>query len=251
MSRDSLDLTDYVKGRRQYLLRFHKSAHELAQGLPFTIRTVCQANVSVLPRLKENGSTVSFESSKRAVVSAGPNKSQAAGHIIGGAFDSPTVTLELASPRKEPVRAIYAAAHVASGNPPSPETKYQIEYSIDAGRSWQPLLNDWRIPRTGEEPGDFWSQSLCYGSANLPESAASSVRIRFANNGGKRYLRAEAHLVYETAGTDPVRVTFNWKDSKGGHTSDKVFSQKGTPDWHLNTASAVETKWVEFAPALE
>jgi len=246
MSRDSIDLTDYVKGRQQYLLRFHKSARELA-GIPFTIRTVCQANVAVVPRLKENGTTINYTAGRRAVVSAGPEKPNAAAHISAGAFDSPSVTLQLGSPRKEPIRGIYAAAHVASGNPPSPDTKYQIEFSSDTGKTWQPIVKDWRIARTGQEPNDFWSQSLCYGLIELPDSTADSVLVRFRNDGGKKILRAEAHLVYETRGSDPVQVAFGWKDSAGEHAESHKFSSPAG-DWRLNTASAVETKWVEFAP---
>ncbi|MFN3485574.1 MAG: hypothetical protein ACK44W_08840, partial [Planctomycetota bacterium] len=50
--RDGMDLTDLVKGHRQYLLRLGASARELA-GSGLTITTVCQANSSVLPRLKD------------------------------------------------------------------------------------------------------------------------------------------------------------------------------------------------------
>jgi len=246
-ARDSIDLTDYVKGHRQYLLRLQKPARELVNS-GVTIRTVCQANVAVLPRLKDNDCTVKYAAGGLALVSAGPGKTQAAGHIVAGGFDSPSVTLQLASPRKEPVRAIYAAAHVASGNPPSAQIKYQIEFSTDGGSNWEPLVKDWQIHRQGEEPRDFWSQSLCYGATNLVESRTGPILVRFRNDGGKKYLRAEAHLAYETANNDPVQVTFAWNDSRGDHTAIHRFA-KGAADWKLETFSQVQTKWVEFAPA--
>src|SRR5205807_5201679 len=74
--RDGLDLTDRVKGRRQYLLRLGAGANDL-KGSGLTITTVCQANPAVMPRLKDQGSKIHFSASGRALVSAGPNLPQA------------------------------------------------------------------------------------------------------------------------------------------------------------------------------
>jgi hypothetical protein len=199
-----------------------------------------------LPRLKDNGTRVTFAVSNRALVSAGPNREQSKTHIVAGAFDSPAVTLEVKSPRGEPVVGIYAAAHIASGNPPRPETKYQIEFSIDGGRTWKPLAKDWRIPRRGNEPGDFWSQSFCYGSAEISDASTRSVQVRFKNDGGKKILRAEAHLVYRTPDTDATRVTFDWSDDSGAHRESHLFAGDGK-DWDLKTGEKTQTRWVEFA----
>jgi hypothetical protein len=156
------------------------------------------------------------------------------------------VKLELASPRGERALGIYAAAHIASGNPPSPQIKYQIEYSTDKGQSWKPIVKDWRITRTGEEPPDFWSQSFCYGSLNFPETTATSVQIRFRNDGGKKYLRAEAHLVYRAAGNDPVKVAYAWRDSTGDSTASHTFEPGARSPWRIQTATNVQTRWVEM-----
>jgi hypothetical protein len=132
---DPLDLTDQVKGHRQYFIRFDTSAKLLA-GTALRMTTVCQANAALFPRLKDDGAGVTFLASNHAVVSAGPNRDQARAHIIAGQFDTPRVTLQITTPRQEPAVAIYAAAHVASGNPPAAETTYQIDYSIDEGHTW-------------------------------------------------------------------------------------------------------------------
>ena len=134
--RDGMDLTDLVKGHRQYFIRFGTGARALAVS-ELTMTTVCQANVAVLPRLKDGGTRVTFAASNRAVVSVGPNREQAKAHIITGGFDTPAATLELAAPRHD-ARRDYAVAHVASGNPPR-ETKYQIEFSTDHGQNWNRL----------------------------------------------------------------------------------------------------------------
>ena len=73
------------------------------------------------------------------------------------------------------------------------------------------------------------------------------MQIRFRNDGGKKYLRAEAHLVYGTSGRDATKVTFAWKDNDGQKTASHVFDQRDKARWQLNTGAAVETRWVELA----
>jgi hypothetical protein len=246
--RDGLDLTDRVKGRQQYWLRLGAGARSL-RGSGLTVVTVCQANSSVVPRLKDGGTKVSFAASGRAVVSAGPELPQAAARLVRGRFGSPEVTLEVGSPRGEPVRAVYAAAHVASGNPPNPAVRYYIDVSADGGRTWKPVVKDWTVARRGEEPGDFWSQSLCWGSAEVGESARS-VRVRFRNTGGRAYLRGEAHAVYRTAGADATKVTFAWDDDRGPHRESHVFTAArggaAPAAWQVATGRRVVTRSVEF-----
>ena len=245
---DALDLTEIAKGHRQYLLRFAAPAAALANS-GLTIRTVCQANPAIFPRLKDNETTINFAASDRAILCAGPNKAQAAAHVVSGGFDSPAVTLQLATPRHEPVRAIYASAQVASGNPPSRDAKNQIDYSLDAGKSWKSLVKDWSYPHLGQEPGDFWSQSFCYGSIELPSSGSGPIQVRFRNNAGRKYLRAEAHLVYATSGHDGTQVTFDWKDDAGMHTESHLFAHASDASWNLKTGRNVQTRSVEFAVA--
>jgi hypothetical protein len=249
--RDGLDLTDHVKGRRQYQIRFQTSAKQLA-GSGLTMTTVCQANSSVLPRLKDNGSEVRFAASGRAVASAGPNLPQAQAHVVDGKFDSPRVTLALSAPHSEPVVALYAAAHIRSSNPPRPEIKYQIEASTDGGKSWRPVVKDWRIVRRGDEPKDFWSQSMCWGTLEFPKGDVSKVLVRFRNDGGKQYARCEAHLVYRTPGKDATKVTFAWNEDSGPQQASHVFPAGQDAEktvWRLPTGRNVRTRWVEFALA--
>ncbi len=241
--KDGLDLTDLAKGHRQYHLRLGAGAADLAAS-NVTITTVCQVNPAVLPRLKDNGTHVTHAAGGRGIVSYGPNKQQAAPRIVEGAFDSPRVTLEFKTPRGEPIRALHTAAHVASSSPPSPDVKYQIEYSLDGGKQWQPLLQDATIERRGVEPPNFWSQSLWSASVSLPENSADTVRVRFRNNGGKRYLRAEGHLIYPVPGT-ATRVTYAWTDADGDHQATQTLTHNQT--WDIPTGTQVKTRWVEMA----
>jgi len=244
---NGLDLTDRVKGYRQYLLRLGAGAKALqASGL--TITTVCQVNSSVLPRLKDQGTQLEFQASGRGLVSAGPTLPQAQAHVVDGAFGTRSVTLELAAPRKEQGMAIYAAAHVLSGNPPAPEVKYRIDYSTDGGKLWQPVIKDWTITRRSQEPKDFWSQSMCWGSLELPQPAAGPIRVRFSNDGGKAYARAEAHLAYRTAAKDATRVTFDWADDQGARRASHIVPAGAPTKWEIPTGMGVRTRWVELEP---
>ena len=245
MTAETLDLTDAVKGHRQYWLRLHKPAKELVNS-GLVVTTVCQCNVAVLPRLKDNGSRVTFECSRRAQVNIGPNVPLVRGHIVAGKLETPTVTLELATPRGEPIRQVYAAANVRSGSPPDPKVLYQIEISRDGGKSWEPMVKDWRINRQGDEPPDFWSQSFCWGHTDLSDSIRS-VQVRFRNSGSKAYLRAEVHAVYETAPPDRTRVTFCWTDDTGEHTMSHT-TMGAKDEWTVPTGRNVQTRWVEFTP---
>jgi hypothetical protein len=248
--RDGLDLTDFVKGRRQFFIRFGTNARELAHS-NLTMITVCQANSSVLPRLKDDGCRVNFAAFQQGIVSAGPNLTQAAPHVVEGRFGTPRVTLGLRTPRGEPATSIFAVAHINSSNPPDPGVKYQIEYSIDAGTTWRSLVRDWSITRRGDEPGDFWSQSFCWGSAEIPDANSTVGLVRFSNNGGKNYARCEVHLTYRTAGADATRVTFAWEDATGPHDASHTFGTASAtanePDrWDIPTGSKVRTRWVEL-----
>jgi len=242
----AVDLTDAVKGYRQYWLKFHTGAKTLAES-GLTITTVCEANGALMPRLKDNKTEVTFATSGRALVSAGPTVPQATTHIVQGKFDSPSVTLELRTPRGEPVAEVFAAAHVRSSTPPDPKVKYQIELSADGGRTWRPIVKDWNINRQGDEPGDFWSQSFCWGNTKMSDPAVSAVQVRFRNNGGKQFARAEVHLAYQVAKSDATEVTFAWTDDTGDHTAAHTFT--GKPEdkpWSIATGKTVRTKWVEM-----
>ena len=243
------DLTDLAKGHQQYWLRFEAPAATLRTA-NISIRTVCQCNVATIPRLHDGENKITFLNGGRAVLSAGPNKDQAMAHLVDGKLGSPSVTLELATPRKEQAVHIYASSWQSSSAPPQPG-KYQIEFSADAGKSWQPIVKDWQITRREPEPKDFWSQSMCYGDAVLPAGTTGPVRVRFTNEGKRPYIKVEAHLVYQPATSGATEVTFGWKE--GGaevKTASHIFAAatgKEDTSWSVPTGQKVETLWVKYS----
>jgi hypothetical protein len=72
--------------------------------------------------------------------------------------------------------------------------------------------------------------------------------VRFRNDGGKNWLRAELHLVYRETAQDPTQVTFGWKDDAGEHQESHVFAPGKPAPWSLRTGKGVVTNWVEFEP---
>ncbi len=240
---DRLDLTDFVKGRSQYWLRFSASARTLATA-GISIRTVCQANVAVLPRLKDRGTTLTYRAGNTTVRSMGPELKLAETFVTEGGFGQKSVTMTAQSAR--PVQRIYAAAHTASGSPPRPDVAYGIEYRLDDDERWKPIVKDWSVPRRGDEPNDFWSQSFCYGSTVVDLPAGRTIHVRFRNNGGRRFLRGEMHFVEKTQAADPMKVTCNWIEATGERQESHVFKSAG--EWQLATGTGVRTRWVEFEP---
>jgi hypothetical protein len=238
----SLDLTDLAKGRYHYQLRIQKGAIRLPDA-GLVIRTVCQANATTIPHLKEGSNPITFESTALAHVDAGP------AHIVEGKIGSRSVTLELKTPRGEKAAHLYAASWQASGNPPDPKVAYQIDYSTDGGKTWRPVVKDWRIERRPPEPQDFWSQSFTWGDAALAD-VTGPVRIRFTNTGGKPYRTVEAHLAYRPQTASPTTVTYAWRDKTGAEkmaTHTYPAGTKHDSSWKFDAGQGVESTWVEYA----
>ena len=245
---DGMDLTDRVKGRRQYLIRFGAGAKALA-GTGLTMTTVCQCSPTVIPHVKAGVNRVTYEATGRAVVSAGPNLAQAAACVVAGAMNSPAVTLELAAPRKAKAVHVYAAARVASGAPPRPSA-YDIDWSADGGKTWQPVVKGWRVIQRKPEPSDWWSQTFPAADAPLPD-VAGPVRVRFANTAKRSYMRAEAHLVYAVENRSPLKVTFAWTEAgetkTAAHTYQRSPAGQADATWTFDAGAKPQTQWVEYA----
>jgi hypothetical protein len=246
-----LDATDHVKGFRQYWLRISAPAKSLVDS-KLSIRTVCQMNSSLIPRLLPGENVVMLGTARRALVSAGPTIEQARAHLVAGDFNSPQVTLAVAAPRDAEAIAVHAAAHLRSGNPPNPQVNYQIDYSLDQGRSWLPLVADWKITRRGDEPDDFWSQSFVWGSATLPRPRRGLIHVRFRNSGGKAIARAEMHLEYATAedSADACAVTFavgNERDPSAAVRALRAIAPAQGGTFTVDAGPAPVVRWVELS----
>jgi hypothetical protein len=243
-----VDLTDAVKGHQQYWLRLDTSAEQLT-GTGLTIRTVCQMNASVIPRLRSGTNRITYAASGQGVLRAGPNRDQALAHLIAGEFDkTDQVTMELSTPRGEPITSIFAASHNQSGNPPAPDVRYAIDFSLDKGVSWMPVVKEAKIERRAPEPNDLWSQSFTYGQTQ-PAGSVDEIQVRFRNSGRRSMRRAEAHLLYRIQNPTEAVVTFAWTEdgNRNRVQSHGVESGTGEQSWSIETQGEVETQWVEIS----
>src|SRR6185436_3796853 len=126
---------------------------------------------------------------------------------------------------------------------------YQIDYSTDLGKTWNPLVKDWRIQRRPPEPNDFWSQSFTWADTPLPD-VAGPVRLRFSNSANKPCRRVEAHLAYRPTGLSPTTVTYAWKDNAAqAHTATHTYAAGTRADasWKFDPGQNIQTLWVEYA----
>jgi hypothetical protein len=243
---DRLDLTDVAKGFRSYRLQFQAAPAALA-GKGIVIRTVCMANDRTMPHLKDGGTTVEFAATGKAVFSTGVSEAEAAAFITAGGFGQKTVEFTVPAPGGRPILEIYASGWVASGVPPDPKVPYAIDYSTDDGRTWKPIVKDWRIELLGYQAADWWSQSFCYGSRDVAAEKATTVKVRFSNP-ENIYRRAQVELVYDTGDRRPVEVTFDWSDAGQPRSAKHVFDPGRPAAWTIPTGKDVVTKWVEMRP---
>lgn len=244
---DRIDLTDFVKGRQHYWLRFDAPARDLARS-GVTIRTVCQASLSIIPRLQAGVNRITYSADGLACLSAGPEMGLAEAHVIEGKIGGAgAVTLQLKTPRGERAVHLYAAQRQASGNPPR-DVSYNIDCSVDGGRTWQAVVDEMPVIRHDPEPDDCWSQSHVWGDAALAGST-ERVLVRF-NPAGRTLQRCEAHLVYRVENTSPATVTYAWKDADGSlQTASHMYAAGVAEDstWTIDAGANPEMQWVEYA----
>jgi hypothetical protein len=246
--KDKVDFTDIAKSHHTYHLKFNAPAKSLA-GKDITIRTICVANDRLMPHLKDGGTTITYQASGKAIFAAGPNKAQAQPFVTGGGFDKDNVEMTVPSPGGAKILEVYANGWTRSGSPPDPKVKYQIEYSVDGGKMWKPVIKDWQVLSLGYQSGDTWSQSFCFGNKDVSAENAKEVKVRFTNDGGVAYRKTEVFLVYETPNNRGVQVTFSWKEGEEEKTASHVYpAAVTTPDssWTIPTGQKIVTNWVEM-----
>ncbi len=247
---DGMDLTDIVKGHQQYLIRFGAGAQALA-GSGLTLVTVCECNVCIVPHLHDGENKITFEASGEAVCNAGPTLAQAEAHLVGGKIGTPDVTLQLQTPSQERIAGIYGSDWQISGCPPHTDIAYQIEYSADDGKSWQPVVKDWHVVRHNPEAPDWWAFSMTWGNTQVTDPITGPVQVRFRNSGRVPYRLAEAYLTYHVKKQGPVQATFCWQQ---GHSAPQTASHTfpATPgredsSWSIPAGNGVNTLWVEYS----
>jgi len=247
--KDGIDLSDLVKGRYRYWLKFMAAPASLADK-EIMVTTRCMANGYVMPHLKADGTQVTFNASGLAVATVGPQAETIAKHIVDGGLDKPSFTIKIKTPRGEKIKTVYWGTRSPTGSPPKPELAFKAEYSKD-GKEWKVLKDDWRInPPSPYEPPDTWSQTFFYGTKDIPEADASEVLIRISNNLGKTYQMGQFSVVYQTKNSAKTKVTYCWEEGGQEKRDEHVYPAGAAMDssWKIPTGKEPALKWVETTP---
>ena len=225
-----LDLTQYVKGRYGWWLRFTFSKGSGLNRLQ--TETTCQMNQAIYPRLKPNGSTVTYRAASRAVTVVKPNwglaEQQATRHEVR-ALRSSNLTFTPRSRKQnaaysvagnkpahvvfrvdapEPLLEVSAAARYRVRSPQPDDCDFHLELSLDDGRTWQTFA------RAQNAADNEYSSGWVYGKSPIGTSGITSALIKVHIYGGgyaTGLIDFEAYGVHRTAPPASAEVTWAWR----------------------------------------
>ena len=191
-----LDLTQSVKGRYGWWLRFTFSKGSGLNRLQ--TETTCQMHQAIYPRLKPNGSTVTYRAASRAVTVVKPNwglseqqatrhevrtlrssnltytprsRKQIAAYSVAG--NKPAhVVFRVDTP--EPLLEVSAAARYRVRSPQPDDCDFHLELSLDDGRTWKTFAQG-RMRRTTSTPAAGSMESRLSAPPASPPRSSKSI----------------------------------------------------------------------------
>lgn len=226
-----LDLTELVKGRYRWQVRFDMRDKAGLNAVSF--ETTCQMSQSMYPRLSPNESRIEYRSGQRGAAVVAPNfglGEESLAEIEVASMRSPNlkyvgqkqvndkafvttdnrpahVVFRLESP--ENLQRVNAAAKVALRVPAPPTSDFRLEVSTDEGASWR-LMSQADIPSDND-----YSSAWMYGSTDVSAANVKSVLIRahvYQGGYSTGLYNFEAYGVYQTSESQPVNVVYGWKE---------------------------------------
>jgi hypothetical protein len=262
------DVTDLVKGRYGWQARFRWKGRDGIDELQFTTVTqVCQA---IYPRLKADGTTVTYRAASQTVVPVLPHwglpdeetarheekrfrsanvvyaqRSPASRYGYRTTDNKPgVVVFRIDSPTQ--LTEVTAAVRFGVRVPPA-ECDFHLDLSLDGGQSWQPLARA-EIP-----PDNEYSSGWMYGKKPIGAAGVKQalVRAHFFNGGYEAGLiDAQIYGLRRTARPEAAEITYGWKE--GGER--RQFRQRlaaGTHEqsWNVPTGPSIVDDFVRIAVA--
>jgi hypothetical protein len=76
------------------------------------------------------------------------------------------------------------------------------------------------------------------------------VRVRFSNDGGRKFQRVEPYLVYRVQNTSPAKVAYARKEGAEVKQAERTYPGKAGPEdagWTFTAGPSAETFCVEYA----
>jgi hypothetical protein len=225
------DLTDEVKGRYGWQLRFQMAEKSGVDALTFT--TITQVAQPIYPRLKPDGCPVTYRAGSRTVVPILPNFATAeniAGRYEEKSLRSPNLVYAGRSPQQrfaytvqgnKPAWATFkvavpanllqvtAAARFSIRVPPPEGCDFHMDISTDGGKSWKPFAKA-DIPKDNE-----LSSAWMFGQADVTAAKTHTALVRvhiYAGGYQLGLISAELYGVQQTPPPQAVKLTYAWKE---------------------------------------
>lgn len=264
--RSRMDLTEYFKGRYGWRIRFVFSGQSGIDSLKFTTTTqVCQA---IYPRLKANGTEVTYRSTGRGVVAMLPDftldesrvsafeatELRSSNVVYRGrseknrrAYETTNnrpghVVFQVAAPNR--LSEIRAAMRYQIRVPPPENCEYRLEVSTDGGSTWRSFARS-DIPLDNE-----FSSGWIAGRTPIKEDVKKAL-VRFSMDaGGHRTGLIEAQLygVYDTGTPQNVTVEYGWLESgETKHHRETIRSTEQSKTFRIDTGSDVADQFVRIS----
>ncbi len=227
------DVTDLVKGRYGWQARCEWTGQD--GGLDeLTFTTVTQVCQAIYPRLKANGTTVTYRAASQAVVPVLPNfglSEAEVSRLEDKSYRSPNVVY---SPRSKTSRFAYhttnnkpgvvvfridspsdlteiaAAVRFGVRVPPPPGCDFHLDVSLDNGQTWSPLA------KADISPDNEYSSGWMFGrrAVDVLGVKQALVRTTFYNGGHQASLiEAQFYGLRRTTKAQAAQVTFGWKEN--------------------------------------
>ena len=225
------DLTEFVKGRYGWQLRFSWSGESGLDSVRFVTTTqVCQA---MYPRLTESGCNVAFRTTSQGVVAVLPNFGLPESNVT--AFEetalrsanvrykprSPDSRFAYQSTDRKPAHVVFkvaapqrltevrAAVRYSLSVPPPAGMDFQLQISTDNGETWQTFATA-DIPTDNE-----FSSGWLYGKAELTQAGCRNALVRLhMHSPGRRVAVIDARLygIHEVPPPTGVTVEIGWQE---------------------------------------
>jgi len=238
----SVDFSNKVKGRFTYQLKVIFPAK--AELSAFTLRTVVQIGPAVFPRLKDQGSQITYQSSNLGAIHGGPDNRLAKAFRAAALDQDAWKVYKIEAPG--PIRSLHGVSMVVG------RATMSVETSLD-GKTWDVAMAPITMGRAGKEKNaSIWGNGTCafmWGDHSYPTNAASTVGYIRLKNADEACT--QVYATYETKDKPMnLMVTVNWTDATGpnheAHNSFKAGTQVQT--WNVPTGKDTVTNWVKFQP---
>ncbi len=236
-----LDYTDQVKGRFSYLVRV--VVPDAGEVSAISQRTVVQVGPAVFPRLKDEGSTITYQAGNLGVIHGGPD------HRMAKAFRFPELdadgwtTYRIQAPGA--IRSLHGVS-MAVGR-----KEMSVETSLD-GKTWDVAMAPVTMDRAGTARNcSIWgngTNAIMWGDRRYPDGTAATGYIRLKN---AEETATQVYATFDNPGTAAgLAVLVEWDDAGGaGRKANTTFKPgKAEQTWTVPTGKDTVTNAITFAP---